>query len=59
MRGIHAIQNFATNSRLTHELQEVTTDYQLRTDNVSATNPIMCHFVAIRGIRGRSGIVFN
>ena len=31
----------------------------LRTDYVSATDPKMCHFVTIRGIRGRSGIVTN
>ena len=49
----------APNSRLTQELQEVSTDckIQLRTsqnDYVSATNPEIYQFVAIRGSSGRS-----
>ena len=44
-----------------HELQELTTDYanQLRpsrTEYDSATNPNICQFVSIRGIRGLCGI---
>ena len=45
----------------TYELQELTTDYanQLRpsrTEYDSATNPNICQFVSIRGIRGLCGI---
>ena len=55
-------KTLALNSRMTKkELQEVTTDYkiQLRTsriDYVSATNPKIYQFVAIRGSSGRSVI---
>ena len=54
-------KTLAPNSRLTYELQEVTTNYkfQLRTSRIdydSATNPKIYQFVAIRGSSGRSGI---
>ena len=65
-RGIRG-QNFEQfktvepNSRLTYELQELTTDCAIqlrssRTEYVSATNLNICQFVAIRGIRGLCGI---
>ena len=61
------VQNFepfktlAPNSRLTQELQELTTDYKIqlrtsRTDYVSSTNPKIYQFVAILGSSGRSVI---
>ena len=54
-------KTFEPNSRKTYELQELTTDYanQLRpsrTEYDSATNPNICKFVPIRGIRGLCGI---
>ena len=52
---------FDPNSQLAYELQELTTDcmIQLRssqTEYVSATNPNICQFVTIRGIRALCGI---
>ena len=47
---------------MTQELQEVTTDYKIqlrisRTDYVSATNPKIYQFVAIRGSSGRNAFL--
>ena len=60
-RSFEQLKTFAPNSRLTYELQEVTTNYkiQLRTSRIdygSATNPKIYQFVAIRGSSGRNGI---
>ena len=60
-KNIEPFKTLAPNSRLTQELQELTTDYQIhlrtsRTDYVSATNPKIYQFVAIRGSSGRSVI---
>ena len=49
--------------RLTKELQELNTDYKIqlrtfRTDYVSAMNPKVYQFVAIRGSSGRSVIPY-
>ena len=60
-RNFEQFKTLAPNSRLTYELQEVTTNYkiQLRTSRIdydSATNPKIYQFVAIRGSSGRSGI---
>ena len=54
-------KTLAPNSQLTHEVQEVNTDCKIqlrtsRTDNVSATNPKIYQFMAIRGSSGRSVI---
>ena len=60
-RNFELFKILAANSRLTQELQELTTDYQIqlrtsRTDYVSASDPKMYQFVAIRGSSGRSVI---
>ena len=54
-------KTFELNSRLTYELQELTTYCTIRlrssrTENVSATSPNICHFVTIHWIRGLCGI---
>ena len=59
--NVETFKTFEPNSRQTYELQELTTDcaYQLRssrTEYDSATNPNICQFVSIRGIRGLCGI---
>ena len=63
VRGLNAepFKTLTPNSRLTQELQEVTTDYTIqlrtsRTDYVSATNPKIYQFVAIRGSSRRNVI---
>ena len=53
-RNFELFKTLAANFRLTQELQELTTDYQIqlrtsRTDYVSASDPKMYQFVAIRG----------
>ena len=55
-QNIEPFKTLAPNSRLTQELQEETTDYKIRfrTDYVSATNPKISQFVAIRRSSGRS-----
>ena len=60
-QNFEPFKTLAPNSRLTQELQQVTTDYKIqlrtsRTDYVSATNPNLYQFVAIRGSSGRSVI---
>ena len=65
-RGIRSqsfeqFKTFEPNSRWTYELQELATDCanQLRfsrTEYDSATNPNICQFVSIRGIRDLCGI---
>ena len=60
-QNFEPLKTLAPNSRLTQELQQVTTDYKIqlrisRTDYVSATNPNLYQFVAIRGSSGRSVI---
>ena len=64
-RGIRgqSFEQFKTiepNSRYTYELQELTTDCanqlrSLRTEYDSATNPNICKFMSIGGIRGLCG----
>ena len=56
-RNFEQFKTLAPNSRLTYEVQEVTTNYkiQLRTSRIdydSATNPKIYQFVAIRGSSG-------
>ena len=60
-RNFEQFKTLSPNSRLTKELQEVTTNYkiQLRTSRIDydyATNPKIYQFVAIHGSSGRSGI---
>ena len=60
-KNVDPFKTLAPNSRSNQELQEVTTDYKIqlrtsRTDYVSATNPKIYQFVAIRGSSGRSVI---
>ena len=60
-QNFEQFKTLAPNSRLIQELQEVTTDYKIqlrtsRTDYVSATNPKIYQFVAIRGSSDRSVI---
>ena len=60
-QNFEPFKTLTPNSRLIQELQEVTTDFkfQIRTsraDYVSATNPKIYQFVAIRGSSGRSVI---
>ena len=60
-RNFEQFKTLAPNSRLTYELQEVTTNYKIklrtsRIDYDSATIPKIYRFVAIRGGSGRSGI---
>ena len=50
---VEILNNLSPNSRLTYELQELTTNYKillktLRIDHDSATNPKIYQFVAIR-----------
>ena len=61
-QNFEQFKTLALNSRLTQEQQELTTDYKIqlrtsRTDYVSATNPKIYQFVAIRGSSGRSVIL--
>ena len=60
-RIFEQFKTLVPNSRLTYELQEVTTNYKIRLrtsriDYDSATNPKIYQFMAIRGSSGRSGI---
>ena len=60
-QSFEQFKTLAPYSRLTQELQELTTDYKIqlrtsRTDYVSVTNPKIHQFVAIRGSSGRSVI---
>ena len=60
-QSFEQFKTFEPNSRKTYELQELTTDYAnqfrpSRTEYDSATNPNICQFVSIRGIRGLCGI---
>ena len=60
-RNFEQFKTLAPNSRLTYELQEVSTNYkiQLRTSRIeydSAAIPKIYRFVAIRGGSGHSGI---
>ena len=60
-QSFEQFKTFEPNSQYTYELQELTTDFanQLRSSRTqygSDTNPNICQFVAIRGIRGLCGI---
>ena len=60
-KGFEPFKTLDTNYRLTKELQELSTEYRIQfrtsqTDCVPATNPKICRFVAIPGIRGLYGI---
>ena len=60
-QNFESFKTLAPISRLTEELQKVTTEYKIqlrasRTDYVSATNAKLYQFVAIRGSSGRSVI---